>query len=90
MHFRDHRGNEVDFVLEAPGGERLVGVEVKAKATLDSADFKGLRIFAEAAGKRFHRGVLLYTGTETIPFARNLHAFPISALWHLGAKPVSS
>ena len=29
-------------------------------ATVTPADFKGLRLLTEAAGKRFHRGVVLY------------------------------
>ena len=38
----------------------------------------------EALGKRFVRGVILYAGRETVPFARNMHALPISALWQAG------
>ena len=69
-HFRDHRCNEVDFVLEPRDGRQIVGIEVKSKATLDADDFRGLRILAEAAGDRFHRGVLLYTGVESLPFGK--------------------
>jgi hypothetical protein len=36
---------------------------------------------ASSVGKRWLRGVVLYTGTEVIPFAANLHAVPISRLW---------
>jgi hypothetical protein len=28
------------------------------------------------------RGILLYTGTESVSFGPDLHAVPISALWH--------
>jgi len=38
---------------------------------------------ADAVGKRWLRGVILYTGTEVIPFAANLHALPLS---HLGPQ----
>lgn len=85
-HFRDHRGNEIDFVLEAPGGNRLVGIEVKSKATLSADDFRGLRLLAEVAGNRFHQGILLYAGSDVVPFGKNLRAMPISALWQLGAQ----
>ena len=85
-HFRDHRGNEVDFVLEARGGTKIVGVEVKSRATLDSDDFNGVRVLAEAAGERFHRGIVLYSGVEALPFGKQMHALPITALWHLGAE----
>jgi predicted AAA+ superfamily ATPase len=88
-HFRDHRGNEVDFVLEPRVGRHIVGIEVKSKATLDADDFRGLRVLAEAAGERFHRGVLLYTGVESLPFGKQMYALPITALWRLGAEPVS-
>jgi hypothetical protein len=80
FHFRSHDGREVDVVLEAPGG-RVVGIEVKAAATVGSADFKGLRLLAEAAGRRFHRGVVLYTGREVVPFGEALHAVPVNAVW---------
>ena len=36
---------------------------------------------ANAAGLRWVRGVVLYTGTEVIPFAANLHGLPLSQLW---------
>jgi len=39
---------------------------------------------AERAGDRFVRGVLLYAGDARVPFAANLHAMPISALWSSG------
>ncbi len=80
FHFRTHTGEEVDMVLENAAGE-IVGVEVKATASVGASDFKGLRALAEAAGARFRRGVVLYTGVETVPFGKNLHAMPISSLW---------
>jgi hypothetical protein len=83
-HFRTEAGEEVDVVLEDAAG-RVVGIEVKAAATVAQVDFKGLRTLAAAAGKRFHRGVVLHTGPEVIPFAADLHALPISALWRSAA-----
>ena len=35
--------------------------------------------------QRFIRGVVLFTGSELLPFGRNLTAMPVSALWRLGA-----
>lgn len=87
FHFRTSAGHEVDIVLETRDG-RIVAIEVKATASPGAADFKPLRLFAEATGKRFHRGVLLYTGSESVAFGPNLHALPVSALWRLGAQPV--
>jgi len=81
FHFRTLKGqNEVDVVLENAAG-KLVGVEVKAGGSVDSGDFRGLRVLADQTGKRFLRGVVLYAGQEIVPFGRNLHALPISALW---------
>jgi len=85
FHFRTQTGQEVDLILEDPQG-RLVGIEVKAGKTIGAQDFKGLRAFAEMTGKRFRRGVVLYTGKEVIPFGSNLHAVPVNVLWQLGKK----
>ncbi|MBI4541940.1 MAG: ATP-binding protein [Gemmatimonadetes bacterium] len=87
LHFRTHAGKEVDLVLEADDG-RLAGIEVKAAATVGVADLKGLEALREVAGKRFHRGIVLYTGRETLPFGSDLWALPVSALWQLGPRPV--
>jgi predicted AAA+ superfamily ATPase len=82
FHFRTHSGREVDLVLEDPTG-RLVGIEVKASATVKADDFKGLHYFAEEVKTRFHRGIVLYTGNETVPFGPDLYALPITSLWTL-------
>ena len=76
-HFRTAAGEEVDIVLE-DGQGRCVGVEVKAGAP---GDAKGLKALQAAAGKKFLRGVILYPGRETVPFAKNIHARPIESLW---------
>ncbi len=84
FHFRTLTGQEVDFVLEGPNGA-IVGVEVKAATAVKDSDFAGLRVLQEQAGKRFHRGVVLYAGRESLPFGPRFHAIPIDALWRLGA-----
>lgn len=78
--WRTASGQEVDFVLEDSAGH-LVGVEVKASGTLAGSDVRGLHAMASAVGKRWIRGVVLYTGTEVIPFAENLHGLPLPLLW---------
>ena len=80
FHWRTASGQEVDVVLEDRSG-RVVGVEVKAAATLRGNDVRGLQALATAAGKHWVRGVVLYTGTEVIPFSANLHGVPMSRLW---------
>lgn len=80
-HFRDRDMREVDIVLERDDG-MLVGIEVKASATVKAADFRGLRAFAEACGDRFAFGVVLYDSTDVVPFGDRLAAAPLSSLWN--------
>jgi len=79
-HYRDKDQDEVDLVIETAAGA-LIGIEVKASATVTQADFKGLRKLASACGNEFKLGVLLYDGTSTVPFSGELFAAPISCLW---------
>ena len=80
--WRTASGREVDIVLEDNAG-RIVGLEVKAGATLNTKDVAGLGAMAEEVGKKWIRGIVLYTGLDVIPFARNLHGVPLQALWQL-------
>ena len=79
----------MDLVLEDAAG-RVVGIEVKASASVAAKDFKGLRTLAEAVGEGFVRGLVLYTGTESIPFGGAFHALPVQALWPPAASPEPS
>jgi hypothetical protein len=80
LHFRTSNQVEVDFVLERPDGS-IVAVEVKSRADVSDSDFNGIRSLAAAVGNQFVAGVVLYTGRAVVPFAQNLHALPIDALW---------
>ena len=79
-HFRDKEQHEVDIVIE-DDSLGVVGIEVKAASTVTSKDFSGLRLLAEATGKRFRSGLVLYDGKDTLPFGPRLWAAPISSLW---------
>ncbi len=79
-HYRDKEQNEVDLVIEDQN-RRLVGLEVKAAATVTAADFNGLRKLAAAAGPRFTLGLVLYDGDTVVPFGPKLFAAPVSGLW---------
>ncbi|HUC18151.1 MAG TPA: ATP-binding protein [Acetobacteraceae bacterium] len=79
-HFRDRDMREVDIVLERDDG-RIVGIEVKASATVKAGDFSGLRALAEACGDRFVFGIVLYDSTDVVPFGNRLAAAPLSCLW---------
>ncbi len=71
---------EVDVIVERPSGE-IVGVEVKASATVTPRDFAGLTHLREQIGSRLAAGIVLYTGERTLPFGDDLWAVPLQALW---------
>lgn len=77
--YRDKDQVEVDVVLENEANE-MVGIEVKAAATVTASDFKGLKRLADL-NEGFRAGVVLYDGDQTIPFGDNLYAAPVAALW---------
>lgn len=79
-HYRTQTGIEVDFLLEDRHG-KLTGIEVKATATVDGKDFKGLRHLQETEPERFQRGIVLYTGRECVAFGKALFAVPMSMWW---------
>jgi predicted AAA+ superfamily ATPase len=80
FHYRTLPGQEVDLLLERADG-RVVGLEVKSRASIQPKDFKGLQNLSETLGDAFHRGVVLYTGTEVLPFGPKMWAVPVSSLW---------
>lgn len=82
FYWRTASGQEVDVVLEDRAG-RVVGIEVKASATLGRNDVRGLDALAKAVGKNWVRGVVLYTGMTVIPFSENLHGIPLNRLWEI-------
>ena len=78
-HYRTRDKVEVDAVLENRRGQ-TVGIEIKASATVRSPDFRGLRHLADRLGDYFIVGIVLYTGTQTLPFGDRMRAMPLSAL----------
>ena len=79
-HYRDKDKFEVDCIVEL-ADKSCFAVEVKASATLNPSDFKGLKRFKNIAKGRFKKGVLLYCGNQTQAFGEDLIAIPLSALW---------
>src|SRR5712691_2722324 len=79
-HYRDKDQDEVDLVIETGSGA-VVGIEVKASATVNAGDFKGLRKLADACGDNFKLGVILYDSGSAVPFGDRLVAAPMSCLW---------
>lgn len=79
-HYRDRSRHEIDFLVER--GDSIVGIEVKAAATVAESDFKHLRWFLGnlSAGRPF-TGIVLYAGDEVLSFGQQMLAVPLSTLW---------
>lgn len=73
-HFRDLRKKEVDFVLENRDGN-IVGIEVKAKASIHEKDLKGMHALANASQENFLNGFIFYGGKEIRPIANDGRLF---------------
>ena len=79
-YYRDKDQDEVDIVVESENGA-IVGLEIKATATVNAGDFRGLRKLSEASRRNFKLGLVLYDSENTIPFGDNMFAAPISCIW---------
>lgn len=66
----------MDVVLEPCG--KPAGVEVKAGAAANAADFKGLCTMPHAAGARLAADVVLHDGDAVAPLGWGLHAAPLT------------
>lgn len=82
FHFRNRDKTEVDCVLENRRGQ-VIAIEVKAALTVRAEDFRGIRHLADRLGDDLLVGLVLYAGTQTLPFGPKLRAMPISALWEV-------
>jgi predicted AAA+ superfamily ATPase len=78
-HYREGE-REVDTIVEWPSGE-IVGVEVKASATVRARDFTGLAHLRDRVGARLRAGLVVYAGQRTLPFGNRLWALPLRGLW---------
>jgi len=83
FYYRDKDQYEVDFVVENASGD-IIGIEVKAAASVSISDLAGLKRLASVAPQHFKAGIILYDGTETLPLGRindrPLWAMPIATL----------
>lgn len=82
-HYRDRDQIEVDIVIEA--GRKIWGIEIKAAASVNREDSKGLCKLAEVAGDSFQGGIVFYDGESILPLyrERGILAVPLSQLWEL-------
>ncbi len=81
-HYRTKDQDEVDVVIEDRRG-RIIGIEIKASATVKADDFRGLRQLQGAVGDRFLRGLVLHDHDRITPFGEKLQAAPLSTLWSM-------
>jgi uncharacterized protein len=80
-HLRTEAGrHEVDVVAEL-GGERMIGIEIKASASPRLNDARHLQWLASELDERFIIGVVLHTGPRIYRLSERIIAAPISALW---------
>jgi hypothetical protein len=80
-HLRTEAGrHEVDVLAEL-GGQRVIGIEIKATAAPTAGDAKHLRWLREELGDRFVTGVVLHTGPRLYELSDGIIAAPISSLW---------
>ena len=84
FHYRAHSGSEIDVVAEADDG-RVVGIEIKAAASVHRGDFAHLAAVRDRidllGDSEFVRGIVLYTGDRSHSFGDRLEALPLAALW---------
>lgn len=80
-HLREHDGRrEVDVIAELGGG-RIVGIEIKASASVGRSDARHLEWLRDAMGEGFAGGVVLHTGPDAFELADRVMAAPVSTLW---------
>lgn len=79
-YYRDKDQDEVDIIVESENGA-IVGLEIKAGATVNAGDFRGLWKLSEASGRNFKLGLVLYDSENTVPFGEKMFAAPISCMW---------
>lgn len=79
-HFRDKDGYEVDFVIERMPSS-VVGVEVKASATVRPRDYRGLKRLEKVIGDQFSCGIILHDGDRVQQTAPKMFAMPFKMLW---------
>ena len=71
---------EIDFIVESADGS-ILGIEVKCGSAVGKGDFAHLAWFRDnLAGQRKFIGIVLYTGSHTLPFGEQLYAVPMGTI----------
>lgn len=77
--WRTQAGQEVDFLIERSG--RLVAIEVKWSHRIHESDITHLKSCGEDLKDKLHFSVILYSGTEIVPFGPKIVALPLPAFF---------
>jgi predicted AAA+ superfamily ATPase len=81
LHWRDARAKkEVDLVVRSTDGD-MIAIEVKSASTVSDRDTAGLRAFADRAGDRAVRSIVVYTGRAVQQIDDMIWAVPIGAFF---------
>jgi len=81
-HWRSADRREIDILVD--GDTHLIGIEVKAAATVGSNDFRHLKWFTEDGPGRTRTvtSIVFYLGDEKLTFGDRKFALPVSSLWN--------
>jgi hypothetical protein len=80
-HLREEQGRkEVDLLIETASGQ-LIGIEIKAAATVTASDARHLAWLRDETPDAFAAGIVLHTGPHVFPLGDRIAAAPVSALW---------
>jgi hypothetical protein len=75
-HLREEHGRrEVDLLIETAAGA-LIGIEVKASATVATSDARHLAWLRDEVGDAFLAGLVVHTGPHVFPLGDRLIAAP--------------
>jgi hypothetical protein len=81
FHYRDYDKREIDFLIQRDD-QAILGIEVKASASISRNDFKHLKWFKENIAKeRPFVGIVLYAGATVGSAGEGFWALPIATLW---------
>jgi predicted AAA+ superfamily ATPase len=80
--WRTQTGQEVDFFIESKG--KIAALEVKWAHRISESDIKSVKQSAEDLKERFQIAVILYRGTEIVPFSPSIVAIPFPLFFGIG------
>ena len=77
--WRTHAGHEIDFLLELGG--KLVAIEVKWSSKVDESALSSVERCHDDLKGKLLRSVILYGGTEVVPFSPKTIAIPFAVFF---------